>query len=156
MQSDKNNTTSSTDIMLDVRNVVPTMSSLKVEVEDPNADPLIVRVDAKGATDPDGVIQSYLWYYYTDTDSEPQDFRASSTASTAFVIPKITGNYYFVSILKDNNEARVTSEEVTGAKYFTTVTGDNINTPIVDLEVNDNSIIIGEEVTFTAKAKNIL
>ncbi len=156
VKSDKNNKTSATEMMLDVRNVKPTMSSLRIQVEDPLADPLIVRVDAQGANDPDGVIQSYLWYYYTDTDSEPQDFRATSTSATAFVIPKITGNYYFVAILKDNNESRVTSEEVTGAKYFTTVTGDNINTPIVDLEVNDNSTIIGEEITFTAKAKNIL
>jgi hypothetical protein len=132
------------------------MSALKVEVEDPAADPLIVRVNALGANDPDGVVQSYLWYYYTDTDTQPQDFRSTASASTAFVIPKITGNYYFVAILKDNNEARVTSEEVTGARYFTTITGDNINTPIVELSVNDNSVVIGEEIVFTANAKNIL
>jgi len=61
-----------------------------------------------------------------------------------------------MAILKDNNEARITSEEVTGSRYFTTVTGDNINTPIVELSVDDNSTVIGEEVTFTAKASNIL
>lgn len=156
VKSDKNGSTASQEIMMSVQNVLPTLSSLKVQVEDPNADPLIVRVQAAGALDPDGVIQSYLWYYYTDTDSEPQDFRATATSSTAFVIPKITGNYYFVAILKDNNEARITSEEITGSKYFTTITGDNINTPIVDLQVNDNSTVIGEEITFTASAKNIL
>jgi hypothetical protein len=75
---------------MDVRNVVPTMSSLKVEVEDSTTDPLVVRVDALGAKDPDGVIQSYLWYYYTDTDTQPQDFRSTTGSSTAFVIPKIT------------------------------------------------------------------
>jgi len=156
VKSDKNGAISSQDIMVSVRNMLPTLSSLKVDVEDPNADPLIVRVQAQWAKDDDGVIQSYLWYYYTDTDTEPQDFRATATSSTAFVIPKITGNYYFVAILKDNNEARVTSEEVTGSKYFTTITGDNINTPIVDLAVNDNSTVIGEEITFTASARNIL
>lgn len=156
VKSDKNSATSSVEINLDVRNVVPTMSALKVEVEDPDADPLVIRVDALGANDPDGVIQSYLWYYYTDTDTQPQDFRSTASSSTAFVIPKITGNYYFVAILKDNNEARITSEEVTGARYFTTITGDNINTPIVELSVNDNSAVIGEEIVFTAKAKNIL
>lgn len=156
VKSNKNGAISSYDTMVKVQNVLPTLSSLNLQVEDPNADPLIVRVNAAGAKDPDGVIQSYLWYYYTDTDTEPQDFRATSTASTAFVIPKITGNYYFVAILKDNNEARVTSEEVTGSKYFTTVTWDNINTPIVDLDINDNSTVVGEEVTFTASARNIL
>ena len=152
----KNSATSSREVNLDVRNVVPTMSALKVVVEDPTTDPLVVRVDAQWANDPDGVIQSYLWYYYTDTDTQPQDFRSTASSSTAFVIPKITGNYYFVAILKDNNEARVTSEEVTGARYFTTITGDNINTPIVELSVNDNSAVIWEEIVFTAKAKNIL
>lgn len=156
VKSDKNGALSSQEIMMRVDNVLPTLSSLKVDVEDADADPLIVRVQAVGATDPDGVIQSYLWYYYTDTDTEPQDFRATATSSTAFVIPKITGNYYFVAILKDNNEARITSEEITWSKYFTTVTGDNINTPIVDLQVNDNSTVIGEELTFTASARNIL
>jgi PKD repeat protein len=156
VKSDKNSATSSREVNLDVRNVIPTMSALKVVVEDPTTDPLVVRVDAQWANDPDGVIQSYLWYYYTDTDTQPQDFRSTATSSTAFVIPKITGNYYFVAILKDNNEARVTSEEVTWARYFTTVTGDNINTPIVELSVNDNSAVIGEEIVFTAKAKNIL
>jgi PKD repeat protein len=156
VKSDKNSATSNRTVNLDVRNVVPTMSALKVVVEDPTTDPLVVRVGAQWANDPDGVIQSYLWYYYTDTDTQPQDFRSTASSSTAFVIPKITGNYYFVAILKDNNEARVTSEEVTGARYFTTITGDNINTPIVELSVNDNSAVIGEEIIFTAKAKNIL
>jgi len=154
--SNKNGKSHSSEVMLDVRNLKPTMTALSVDIDDEDLDPLVVRVSAQGAEDPDGVIQSYLWYYYTDTDQEPQDFRSTTSASTAFVIPKITGNYYFVAILKDNNEARVTSEEATGARYFTTITGDNINTPIVDLSVNDNSVEVGEEITFTAKAQNIL
>lgn len=154
--STQNGATHSAETMISVQNVLPTLTAINLQIENPDADPLIVRVTAQGANDPDGIIQSYLWYYYTDIDSQPQDFRSSISNSTAFVIPKITGNYYFVAILKDNNEARITSEEITDARYFTTVTGDNINTPIVDLSVNDTSTIIGEEVIFTAKASNIL
>ena len=156
VKSRSNGKTDSEEIMMEVRNLEPTLSAVSVNIENPDEDPLIVRVAAQGAKDPDGVIQSYLWYYYTDIDPEPQDFRSTATASTAFVIPKVTGNYYFVAILKDNNEARVTSEEITGSRYFTTITGDNINTPIVELSANDTSTIIGEEITFTAKAQNIL
>ena len=156
VKSPDNGATDSTELMMDVRNVKPTLSSLSVNVENEQADPLIINVSAQWATDPDGVILSYLWYYYTDIDPEPQDFRSTLSSSTSFVIPKITGNYYFVAILKDNNEARVTSEEVTGSRYFTTITGDNINTPIVELNVNDNSTVIGEEIVFSAKAQNIL
>jgi len=156
VKSDDNSKTHSSDIMIDVRNVVPQLSALSVDVTNPEEDPLIIDVQAYGATDPDGVVQSYLWYYYTDIDAEPQDFRSTTWPSTSFVLPKITWNYYFVSILKDNNEARITSEEATWARYFTTITGDNINTPIVELSVDDNSTIIGEEVVFTANAQNIL
>jgi PKD repeat protein len=58
--------------------------------------------------------------------------------------------------MKDNNEARVTSEEATGSKFFTTITGDNINTPLVDLKSSDSNVGLGEEVVFTATAKDIL
>jgi hypothetical protein len=36
----------------------------------------------------------------------------TSTSSTTFVLPKISGNYYFVVVMRDNNDVRVTSEEI--------------------------------------------
>ena len=139
-----------------VWNLKPTLSSVDVQVVDGSADPVVVKVSALGATDLDGVIQSYLWYYYTDIDPEPQDFRATKQANTTFVLPKVTGNYYFVVLMKDNNEQRVSSEDITGSKYFITLTGDNINVPLVNLWVNDSSISVGQEVVFTAEVENIL
>jgi len=156
VKSRSNGETHSVETMVKVENALPTLSSLWVVVENSEEDPLIVRVSALWASDPDGVIQSYLWYYYTDVDTQPQDFRSTLWSSTTFVIPKITWNYYFVAILKDNNEARVTSEEITGSRYFTTITWDNINTPIVELSVNDNSAVIWDEIVFSAGAQNIL
>jgi hypothetical protein len=58
--------------------------------------------------------------------------------------------------MKDNNEARISSEEITGSKYFITLTGDNINVPLINLSVNDSSISVGEEVVFTVDVENIL
>jgi hypothetical protein len=58
--------------------------------------------------------------------------------------------------MKDNNEERITSEEVSGSKYFITLTGDNVNTPLVKLSASKNSVSIGEEVVFTAQVENIL
>lgn len=139
-----------------VINLPPDLGSLSMTMVDPNADPVVVNVTANGAKDPDGVIQSYLWYYYTDVDNEPQDFRSTTKPSTTFVLPKITGNYFFVLVMKDNNEARVTSEEIGDSKYSLTLSGDNVNTPLIDLLVNDNSIAVGEDVIFTANVKNIL
>ena len=139
-----------------VENLKPTLSSVDVQVVDGDADPVVVKVSALWAKDPDGVIQSYLWYYYTDIDPEPQDFRATKQANTTFVLPKVTGNYYFVVLMKDNNEVRISSEEITGSKYFITLTWDNINVPLVSLGVDDSSISVWQEVLFTAEVENIL
>jgi len=139
-----------------VENLKPTLSSVDVQVVDGTADPVVVKVSALGAKDLDGVIQSYLWYYYTDIDPEPQDFRATKQSNTTFVLPKVTWNYYFVVLMKDNNEVRVSSEEITGSKYFITLTWDNINVPLVNLTVNDSSISVWEEVVFSAEVENIL
>ncbi|NUJ98108.1 PKD domain-containing protein [Candidatus Gracilibacteria bacterium] len=156
VKSDKGGKTSSAETMISVENLKPVLSSLEMEVVDANTDPVVVNVKAVGAKDPDGVIQSYLWYYYTDMDNEPQDFRSTVKPTTTFVLPKVSGNYYFVLILKDNNEARITSDEATGSKFFTTLAGDNMNTPLIELKVNDSSVTIGDDVVYTANVKNVL
>jgi len=156
VKSDKNWKESVKTINIKVENILPTLSSLDVRVQNAETDPVVVSVTALGAKDKDGVIQSYLWYYYTDIDPEPQDFRATKSNSTSFVIPKVTWNYYFVVVMKDNNEARSNSETINGSKYFITLTGDNVNTPLVGLSVDDNSVSIWEEVTFTSNVENIL
>ena len=156
VKSNKNGRTSTRSIWVKVENLKPTLSAIDVKVIDNSSDPVIVKVNALGAQDKDGVIQSYLWYYYTDLDSEPQDFRATKDAETTFVLPKITGNYYFVVLMKDNNEARITSEEITGSKYFITLAWNNINTPLIQLTSNKKSVTIGEEIIFYASAENIL
>ncbi len=156
VKSKKNWKEDSKTINIKVENLKPSLSWLDVRVKDQDSDPVIVDISALWAEDKDWVIQSYLWYYYTDVDPEPQDFRATKTNSTSFVLPKITGNYYFVVVMKDNNEERAISEEITGSKYFITLTWDNVNTPLLDLVVDNSSVWIWDEVTFSANAENIL
>ena len=156
VRSTTNGRTDRAETYVNVVNLPPTLTSLDLRIQDEFADPVVVEVTAQGASDPDGVIQSYMWYYYTDIDPEPQDFRATRKGSTTFVVPRITGNYYFVAVLRDNNEQRITSEEITNSRHFITITGDNINTPLVWLKVDKNSIAVWDEVTFTVTAENIL
>ena len=154
--SDKNGKSASQEVNVKVVNLKPILGSVELNVKDINADPVIVTVTAQWAKDEDWVIQSYLWYYYTDLDPEPQDFRSTRVNQTTFVLPKVTWNYYFAVVMKDNNEARVNSEEINDSRYFVTLTWDNVNTPLLDLKVNNNSIAIWDEVVFTANVENIL
>ena len=156
VKSSNNGSSDSETIYVKVENLKPTLDSLNIQVVDESTDPVIVNVSARGAQDRDGIIQSYLWYYYTDSDSEPQDFKSTVQPQTTFVLPKITGNYYFVVVLKDSNEQRVNSEEATGEKFYITLAWDNLNTPLIKLQVSDSSVALWEEVIYTAQVENIL
>lgn len=156
VKSNNNGSTHSVNTWVKVENLKPTFTSLNIQAQSLESDPVIVNVNAVGAQDLDGVIQSYLWYYYTDSDNDPQDFRITSVPNTTFVIPKISGNYYFVVVMKDNNDGRYSSEESWENKYFISLSGDNINTPLIDFKVNKSSVFIGEESIFSVKVKNIL
>ncbi|MDQ7022513.1 MAG: PKD domain-containing protein [Candidatus Gracilibacteria bacterium] len=157
VKSEREKSTSFSDIWVKVKNMNPTISGLKISAVNLETDPVIVTVSALGTKDPDGVIQSYLWYYTTDIDNEAQDFRITKTPSTAFVIPKIQGTYYFGVMLKDNNGAKVNSEDLINkiGNNFIELQGDNSNTPLIDFTTSDSSVSIGEEVSFRAIAKNI-
>ena len=157
VKSDIDKTTDSSEIWVKVKNMPPEISGLKISAVDTKTDPVIVNVSAIWTKDPDGVIQSYLWYYTTDVDNEAQDFRITKTPKTTFVIPKIQGTYYFGLIMKDNNWAKVNTEDLVKkiGNNFLELQWDNTNTPLIDFSVSDSSVAIGQEVSFRAIAKNI-
>ena len=117
---------------------------------------MIVKVSANNAKDDDGVIVSCLWYYYTDTDPEPQDFRITRVPNTTFVLPKISCKYYFAVTIEDSNGAKVNSDESSDERYSLTLASDNINTPILTLKTSNTAIFVGDSTSFDVSAKNIL
>ena len=152
----KNGKSHSIETRVEVINLAPSFTSMSVNALDLNSDPVVVNVTANNAKDPDWIIQSYLWYYYTDTDPDPQDFRITSLPSTSFVIPKITWNYYFVVVMRDDNELRINSEDISSSRYFVTLAWDNVNTPLIEFKIADNSLKVWDEAVFEAKVKNII
>ena len=156
VKSDDNWRSHTETVWVKVENIEPTLSSIDLSVADEDSDPIIVTVKALWAEDEDWVIQNYLWYYYTDLDSEPQDFRSTISNSTTFVLSKIAWKYYFVVVMKDNNEARVNSEELTWSKYFISLTWDSWNTPLIKLMADNTSISVWDEVTFNVQVENVL
>lgn len=143
----------STYTWLNVVNLKPTFKSLSLVVKDETSDPIIVTATAIWATDLDWVIQSYLWYYYTDSDTQPQWFRATRLNSTTFVLPKIAWNYHFILIMKDNNEGKTESLKWENS---ITLSWDNINTPLINVIVNDTSISTWQEIVFSTSVENII
>jgi len=138
-----------------VKNLIPTLTSLNLSIQDETTDPVVVNVSAVNPKDPDGVIQQYLWYYYTQNDTDPQDYRITPQPSTTFVIPKINDTYYFVLVMKDNNDGSYSSKE-SGNEYTLTTLGDNTNTPIITLTPSKNNVTIGEEIIFRVQVRDVL
>ncbi|MDQ1344035.1 MAG: repeat protein [Patescibacteria group bacterium] len=156
VRSQKTGKTNTMNAYVKVENVLPTFSSLSIAVDKPEADPVIVKVTANNAIDEDGVITSYLWYYYTDSDPEPQDFRVSRSPATAFVLPRINGKYYFAVTMEDSNGEKVNSDQQREERYALTLVSDNINTPLISLKADKTNVDAGDKVKFDVIVKNVL
>ena len=153
--SKKNRSSDTKKIWVKVKNIEPSLSKLVAKTDSLDTEPVVVTVDAVWALDRDWVITSYLWYYYTDLDEEPQDFRSTIWPSTKFVLPKITWNYYFVALLTDDSDSRVSSKDLWKSSSLT-LAWNNVNVPILELKTPDNSVHVSDEVIFNAKVQNIL
>jgi PKD repeat protein len=156
VRSQKTGKLSTTRTFVKVENVLPTFSSVSITPQKADSDPVILEVTANNATDEDGAIVSYLWYYYTDSDPEPQDFRITRTNKTTFVLPRINGKYYFAVTMEDSNGDKVNSEQQREERYSITLATDNINTPIITLKANATNVAAGVAVKFDAIVKNVL
>ncbi|MDD3119888.1 MAG: PKD domain-containing protein [Candidatus Gracilibacteria bacterium] len=158
----KNNKSATIKSFVKIENLPPKISGISISAQNKTGDPIVLNIKANNAVDPDGLITSYLWYYYTDSDPEPQGFRITSKPETAFVIPKMPseyngGYYYFNVIAEDTNGAKTNLEENSGEKYSVPIfTGDNVNIPIIDLKTSNTSIAVGDEVKFDVTIKNFL
>lgn len=156
VRSQKTGAQNTTKTYVKIENLAPKLSSLSVTPGNIESDPVTVTVTANNAVDEDGVITSYIWYYYTEEDPEPQDFRITRSPKTVFVLPRIGAKYYFAVILEDSNGLKVNSQDASTERYSLILTSDNINTPIITLKASNTSISVGQKVEFTVAAKNIL
>lgn len=156
VRSEKTGAQHTSKTYVQVENLAPKLSSLTIAANNTDADPVTVTVTANNAVDEDGAIASYIWYYYTAEDPEPQDFRVTRSPKTVFVLPRIGAKYYFAVILEDSNGLKVNSDDMTTERYSLTLVSDNINTPIIGLKTSSNSVSVGQKVDFTVSAKNIL
>ncbi|EKD30196.1 MAG: WD-40 repeat protein, partial [uncultured bacterium (gcode 4)] len=156
VRSQKTSKTSTMTSYVKIENLPPRLSSLGISPDKIESDPVTVTVTANNAADDDGAIVSYIWYYYTEDDPEPQDFRITRSPKTVFVLPRVTGKYFFAVILEDSNGTKVNSEDITSERFSISLTSDSINTPIISLKTSSTSISTGQKVDFNVTVKNIL
>lgn len=141
-----------------VINLPPQFSDIDVKVENIDQDPMRVNLQMQGARDPDGVIRSYTWYYYTSTDEQPQGFRITTKPETSFTLPKINGRYHFSVVLEDTNGLRVDTREISEARFSTPdlLVNQNLSTPLIEFRANITDIKYGDPVELSVTAKNAL
>lgn len=126
-----------------VVNLSPIFNDISVDVENLDMDPMRVNLKLLGAKDPDGVIRSYTWYYYTDRDDQAQGFRITRVPEATFVLPKITGRYYFAVMMEDSNGVKINTKEVSDVLFSTPdlYVNTNLSTPIIENFKADNTEI---------------
>lgn len=117
-----------------VVNLAPVFNDIQVDIENIDMDPMTINLNAVGARDPDGVIRSYTWYYFTDRDDQPQGFRITKLPEAKFVLPKITGRYYFALMMEDSNGLKVNTKEISNVPFSTPdlYVNTNLSTPIIE------------------------
>ena len=141
-----------------VVNIPPKFSDIQVSVVNIDQDPMQVNLRMEGSQDPDGTIVSYTWYYYTNTDDQPQGFRITTKPETSFTLPKINGRYYFSVVMEDSNGLKVDTRDVSESKFSTPdlLVNQNIATPLIDFKVSASEVKFGDPVEMSVTVKNAL
>ncbi len=128
-------------------------------LSDTKFDPLIVKVEAIGANDPDWSISYYTRYYY-DKNNPDHIFESRISPGSApyayFSLPKtIPWEYVFGVRMTDNDDWEVASEEIIGQSAVIPFFPDekNLDIPMATLIADRINIKAWDEVTFTVKAK---
>jgi len=160
VRSNKNGASHTTTEYIHIKNLSPELTSVTTSIDTTKKDSqkVLVKVTANGVNDPDGVVTSYIWYYTTESDKEPQDIQITQRPEITFVLPNITEKYYFWVILEDNDGARTNSRE-NGSEAIPLILDNqngNIYMPLINLTVPKNTVLVWENILFTAEAKTIL
>jgi PKD repeat protein len=160
VRSNKNGATQTATEYIAIKNQLPELTSISTSVDTNKKDSqkVLVRVNANGASDQDGVITSYIWYYTTESDHEPQSVQITQKPEITFVLPNITEKYYFGVILEDNDGAKTNSMNDTSEQVPLILDNQNGNIymPLISLSMPKNAVLVGEGIHMSAEAKTII
>ncbi len=123
-------------------------------------DPLIVKVSATNAIDPDGFISYFKrYYYYKDDPSRSLETKITpgNIPYVFFSLPRIPGEFMFGVTMYDNDEGHQSNEDIigNGPLVFFPPDVSRPDIPLVTLKSDVVSVEIGDEVTFDVISKII-
>jgi PKD repeat protein len=160
VRSNKNGSTQTSIANILLRNQPPELTSISTSIDSSKQDSqkLLVKVTANGVRDPDGVVTSYIWYYTTESDKEPQNVQITQKPEITFVLPNITEKYYFGVILEDNDGAKVNSLDSSAdqAPLILDNQNGNVYLPLISLSTPKTAILAGDPMHVSVDAKTIL
>jgi PKD repeat protein len=160
VKSNQNGAVHTTTRYIAVKNLLPKLSNISIQKDDTKKDnqKIIVTATANNARDADGVITSYMWYYTTESDPEPQDIKILQKNSATFVLPNITEKYFFGVILEDNDGAKMNSIDTITEKipFITANEETSIYLPLISVSASSNKVKVGDTITYIASAKTLI
>ena len=125
-----------------------------------NFDPLIVKITATNAIDPDGFI-SYLKWYYFPKDDPTRYLETKITPGNIpyvfFSLPRIAGEYWFGVTMYDNDGGKTNSQDLLGNGPTVIFPPDasKPDVPLVTVKVDQSAVDIWDTVTFNVVSKVI-
>ena len=123
-------------------------------------DPLIVKVSATNAIDPDWFISYFKWYYYYKDDPS-RTLETKITPWTIpyvfFSLPRVPGEFMFGVTMYDNDDGEQSNEDIiwNWPLVFFPPDVSRPDIPLVTLKSDVASTEIGDEVTFNVVSKII-
>ncbi len=123
-------------------------------------DPLVVKVSAQDAIDPDGNISYYKWYYYYKDDPTRilgTKITPSDIPYAFFSLPRMPGEFMFGVTMYDNDDGKQRSEDIIGNGPLVFFPPDvkRPDIPIVTLKIDQLSAEVWDEIQFDVISKVI-
>ena len=120
--------------------------------------PVKVKLSVINASDSDGTVKQFKWWYYLD-GYPSQKFGIHSTTKkdttmtiTSYGKTGTTNRYHFVVEVIDNDGGKYSSKEHFGLTSYLDVKNGKNTAPIAEFTMDKTTISVGESITFVSKS----
>jgi len=143
-----------------VINEAPTVRDFVIEVDDETdlITPKKIGLRLVGASDQDGQVGKYRWWYYREGfESAKLGLHSTSNPETEMILtaqgqPGTENRFYFVAEAIDNDSGTFETTERFGATAYLDVTNGPNLSPIAEFAPDKATIAVGDSITFVSQS----